>query len=979
MLNSCVQVITSNDNNPPKANFSMNNDEGTTNTDFIFDGSFSIDDNDDIKTLNYFWEYYSIFGRLIDSSFGMIDTACFQDTGKFIISLTVFDSDSLSDTKDDTIQISQHTDPVLVIADSCINFGPVEIDFVITKTLQITNSGNDTLNIDAIYFTGITKNAFSCDFENKIFIMPDSTKKLMIYFAPTEIDDYQAEININCNDPNLPAKKICMTGQGFNDLYYIDFINIIEDSLGFGNVKVGVDSTYGIVLKNTGEDDREILAAYIVGEGRSAYNCDFSSEFIISPGEERVLDIRFSPQDTLLYSAMLVVKSDDEFSTKKEIKLTGKGFTTYPIIQLDNLDSDTLAFGNIEATFTSTFLIKLMNIGDEVLDISAVFVTGPDNENFHCDFNQSLSINPNETTTINIHFSPLLNKFYEAQLNIHSNDLLFPNKKIYLKGQGFTDLFYIELINIENDSLDFGEIKVGVDSTFSIILKNRDENDREILAAYIVEEGKNSFQCDFSSEFVINAGEERNINITFSPQDTLLYTALLVIKSDNEFSTKKEIVLTGKGNNSFPLIQFSNIENDTLNFGNIEKSYSTELPLEMLNVGNETVDISAIFITGSDNMSFHCDFDQNFILNPNESKILNIKFSPEVNKVYEALLRIHSSVGQEIKTLVLTGKGIQRELEIIYPVGNELSFGEVELGKDTTLFIEVENKGDDVITIEDSYIKLDYENVFSCDFVQEFEVSPGQKRQIAITFSPADTLNYYAELVIITDESILNKKTLQINGKGYNSLSFIIDHNSLDFRNVVIKTISTKSFNISNKGNNSLSIYSVYFSGSDINYFSTDFEPIVILPDQSSSINISFLPTDVNELGENSVHIANNSQNYPICNIELFGQGVYAQEISTVDTIDFGEVQLNEGKLEVLDINNVGQIIISDLSISIDSGDFIFQLDQPIDIGIGSSISADIYFNPASSAGEKNAILSITTRDYGLLKVVYLKGKALAN
>ncbi len=979
-MNSCVQIITSDDNNPPKANFSINQKIGTTNTDFIFDGSFSSDDNDEIKSLNYFWEYYSIYGRRIDSAYGILDTACFQDTGKYVISLTVFDSDSLSDTKDDTIKINQHTDPVFVLIDSCINFGPVEIDFIVTEKLSLTNLGNDTLRISAVYFTGTNKNAFTCDFDTEIIIMPDSTKNLLINFAPIEVGDYESNININSNDPKLSNKKICIKGQGFNDLYYIEFINIENDSLGFDNIKVGLDSTYSIILKNTGEDDREILAAYIVGEGRNSFKCDFSSEFIIGAGEEGSLDISFSPQDTLIYSASLIIKSDDEFSKKKEIQLTGKGFTTNPIIQINNVEDDTLNFGNIETAFKTIYPIEIMNIGEEVLDVSAIFITGSDKENFSCDFNQSFSVNPNESSELNIQFLPDENKFYEAEININSNDLQFSNKKIYLKGQGFTDLFYIEIINIDNDSLEFGELKVGLDSTFSVILKNTDENNREILAAYIVEEGKNSFQCEFSSEFIINAGEERNLDITFSPQDTLFYSALLVIKSDNEFSTKKEIILTGKGTNRFPSIQISNVENDTLNFGNIEATLSSTLPLEISNIGDEVVDISAIFITGIDNENFHCDFNQNFSLNPNESNTINIQFSPDLNRSYLAELKILSIDGQLIKRIYLSGNGVQRDLQIIYPIGHDLFFGEIEVGKDTVIFVELENKGDDVVIIEDSYIVMDNNNVFSCNFLSEFEIKPGHKEQIAVTFSPSDTLDYSAELVIKTDEIEGNKKTLQISGKGYKRIFINIDKKSLIFGNVLINTSSTKNFNVHNKADYPLNIYSVYLSGPDKNYFSSDFgSEVTMQPNDSITINVMFTPTSDNPMGRNYIHVVNNSPNNSIGVVELVGQGSYPPEIETIDTLDFGEVNLHNNKMLNLSINNIGSVNISNLTLSLDNEDFIFQLDQPVDIMIGASIDVDIYFNPRSYAGDIEATLLINSENFGVLKEVVLKGKALAN
>ena len=621
ILTGCMQVISSKDNQPPKAQFSVNYKSANTSTQFIFDGSFSSDDHDLSSEMKYLWKYFSRFGKLIDSSFGIVDSAFFSDTGYYFINLTVFDSDSLTDSCEDTIHVSQSNAPTLTVIDTTIYFGPVELGYSVNQKLAITNSGTDTLKISAIFFTGDNKTAFSCNFEKMINVMPDSTELISINFSPEKLGMQFCDINIVTNDRENPTKQIAIVGEGFDDLYDIIIENLVQDTLDFGNVKVGSDSSFNLVLKNIGSEPREILAAYITGENKSAFRCNFSAEINLAAGESKNLEVEFLPQDTTFQTAMLVIKSDDQFSEKKEILLTGKGYKNSPIMKLIDIEDDLLDFSGTNIEKDETQELEIKNIGQDVLNISAIFVAGDDRNYFDCDFQQEISLEPGASYKLDITFTPTQKRTYSAQLKIYSNDTNAPVFTLNLSGTGTQSL--LEILSPTGSMIDFGNVKVDADSTITIKIKNTGDGDMTVEDIYLMNENGNAFRCDFQSEFLMEPGATTNFNVTFSPLKIQNYSADLVIKTDEIENNKKTIAINGIGYQAYTML----VDKDSLNFGNVYIGEESKMSINIVNNNDKDLRIFDVNLEGNYVNGFTVDFTDEISIPAQSNMQIEVTFT----------------------------------------------------------------------------------------------------------------------------------------------------------------------------------------------------------------------------------------------------------------------------------------------------------------------------------------------------------------
>lgn len=744
LILGCAQVIAPQKNNPPEARFSINPKVGNTQTKFILDGSFSSDDQDSVKNLTYFWEIFSSYGKRIDSVRGMVDTATFSDTGIHIINLTVFDSDSLFDSIGDTVLVNPYLEPAISSLDSAITFGPVEIGYTVSKNIKLTNLGQDTLKIDAVYFTGEDKAAFASNFESELSILPDSNKTLEVQFLPADTGEYKAFININSNDPQNPGIKAPLKGEGFQDLFDIDIVNMVSDTIDFGVVNAGADSTFVIELRNKSDNPREILAAYVTGAGKEAFDCEFPGEFIIDAGQTRDLEISFTPEDTVRYGAELIIKSDDPFSRKKTIKLSGRGYTNLPVLQNEYLSGDTLFFEKTESGLSSTRKIKLINRGNSTLNINAVYTTGSGKDVFTSNFSSNLNILPQEEKGLNISFNPDSNLSYIAKLVIMNDNKLNNRQELYLKGTGIKN--QLRVTKPRNEKLEYNRLSVGNDSTLKIEITNTGQEMKKVVAAYIIGENKDYFSCDFNNEIPVYPDEKIELDVTFAPQSEGDFAATLVIMTNEEVAKKKYIALSGEGFQIAPQIKVENVQKP-ISFGYVLINSDSSKTLTISNQGQAQLDILAVYFTGTHADLLQHDFSQETAIAPDKSKHFEIAYSPVSNeKLEDTYLNIFSNdPDTAIKKILIEGQGTHPPQVASQ---DTLNFGEVAIDASRQLTLQVKNIGQGpLINLNLKLESLDFDYQYS----QNIDLLPGTAINIPVAFSPVSTGEKSVQLILNSD------------------------------------------------------------------------------------------------------------------------------------------------------------------------------------------------------------------------------------
>ncbi len=255
-------------------------------------------------------------------------------------------------------------------------------------------------------------------------------------------------------------------------------------------------------------------------------------------------------------------------------------------------------------------------------------------------------------------------------------------------------------------------------------------------------------------------------------------------------------------------------------------------------------------------------------------------------------------------------------------------------------------------------------------------VTAGGSGSVGIKFSPNILGRLFSELIIESDAPT-SPDTLFIYGNAVNPV-FGFSSDTLNFGNVDVNKISTKTLTIKNTGSTNLFISNFSISGTDKNDFNLINAP---QPDTIPTLTSKDLLIDFKSsapgLKTAKLILESNVIGNPDT-IYLIGTASIGNINLSSNQINFGSIDINHDSISALKISNkgTGSLILSNYSvIGTDSSDFtVNRNDLPDTISSGKSINISIKFTPKTS-GNKNALLLILSNSAAGTDTVRLSGK----
>ena len=226
---------------------------------------------------------------------------------------------------------------VLVITpDDSWNYGMVTVNNTNTKVFSLQNTGNAILKISNLTLSGSNSNQYNIsDPLNTTFdIVPGGSVQVSIGFKPTSEGVKSASFVISSNADNAtPSKTISLNGTG--TLLQTKTLSVSPDVLyDFGNVVLNSTADEIFTVLNNGTASLSISALSLSGINADQYVIIYPviPSFILSPGENQKITVRFRPTVTGAKTTNLVVTNNsDNASPSKQITLNGTG-TAVPVI-----------------------------------------------------------------------------------------------------------------------------------------------------------------------------------------------------------------------------------------------------------------------------------------------------------------------------------------------------------------------------------------------------------------------------------------------------------------------------------------------------------------------------------------------------------------------------------------------------------------------------------------------------------------------
>jgi hypothetical protein len=215
-----------------------------------------------------------------------------------------------------------------------------------------------------------------------------------------------------------------------------------------------------------------------------------------------------------------------------------------------------------------------------------------------------------------------------------------------------------------------------------------------------------------------------------------------------------------------------------------------------------------------------------------------------------------------------------------------LDFGDVTKDFSSTQDVELINTGLGPLTVADLTITGDNAEVFQVLNPPAEQVEKDETYTLHVAFTPAQYLPYTATLTIDSDDEE-SPASVTLTGSGVEAPSPDIECSteSLDFGTVAAGSSSMNYFTCSNVGDGPLEISGVTFGGGGAFEVPTDLTNTTILPGQSQTIVVSYLPsTDAGDY--EYMDIASDDPDEPTTRITFVGNGGGADFQYPVAVID---------------------------------------------------------------------------------------------
>lgn len=543
----------------------------------------------------------------------------------------------------------------------------------------------------------------------------------------------------------------------------------------------------------------------------------------------------------------------------------------------------------------SQFNNFLQNKSDIPIKIDSITITGT-NSNEFINFQLSkFNLIKDESTNLQIDFTPITIGPKSAYLNIH-----ILNKTFVINIIGFSKNTFLILKN----NIQFEDTPLNENNIQNLVIKNNG-NQPETITNFNFLNNDNVFSInDFNANTIVNPQDSINVILKFNPKENKLYGGILKLNINNDCSPI-EVVLKGKGVS--PFLNLKNNEtfiNSNCNITKIDTFFTIR------NTGNGNLIIKEVNVLG-DTFS-EITLKDNFLTNnqfikPNDS--LNIAF------IYTSKNLDTSKITFQIYTnILLNNQNITQHNVSLFSVKPFLTLDDeffdfklVPINNSITKKIKFKNSGNVKINLNSNYIF----NNFTISNIEIVELFPKQETFADITFLGFNKDTIIEENININYDckkiNFVAKATIGSNVK-------IIDYvSNISFKDFKCKTNIDTNTIIKNIGNKPILIDSIVVKFKDNRLKLVEsFNKTILDVDDILKIQFSFSILS-SENYFNSIIIYSNSDNSIDSKIEIpINLNIYLLSLNLDKTIlNFEVLNPNQISFAELNILNNGQININ--------------------------------------------------------------------
>ena len=205
-------------------------------------------------------------------------------------------------------------EPNITVEPESLIFDTTAVGSSSVDMLSITNTGSDTL---LIYNLFSPDSIFSVNTDS-FNVLPGDSQIVLVTFVPNQPTDYSSDLFIVNNDPETDTLVVLLTGVGF---ILAPEISVDPIYLAFDTTAAGSSNLKLLTIYNIGN---ATLTISNISSTESVFSTNLTS-YDIQPGNSQMVQVAFTPTETIIYTSNLFVISNDSEMDTLIVPVSGVG------------------------------------------------------------------------------------------------------------------------------------------------------------------------------------------------------------------------------------------------------------------------------------------------------------------------------------------------------------------------------------------------------------------------------------------------------------------------------------------------------------------------------------------------------------------------------------------------------------------------------------------------------------------------------
>ena len=559
------------------------------------------------------------------------------------------------------------------------------------------------------------------------------------------------------------------------------------------------------------------------------------------------------------------------------------------------LGSPTMAFGNVAVGSSKTMQNTLTNF--KTANVTIVSIVGADSTVQVSGITLPLVLTPGQEVQFSVQVTP-------ASSGAISKTISFGDNTEFLASMTVTgDGVEAGQLVLAPSLVNFGNVKVGANSTSNVTLSNGGNTDLTVSQATL--SGASFTMGNLTLPLLLHPGQTAAVTVGFAPTGAGNFSGTVSFATTAAQSQAKSArkAQDQSGTVVLPLsgvgLQAGTLSANpaSLAFGNVQVGGNGSLTVTLTNNGGISLTVSQANVSGA-------GFTLSGLTLPvtlaaNQSVAFNVKFAPTVAGAVSGSLTVVSDGSNPSLTIPLTGTGIAPGQLSASPAS--LAFGNVQIGSSSNKSETLTNNGGTAVTI--SQATPTGTGYSMSGLTLPVTLAAGQSVGFTVTYAPTTAGAANGNLSIVSDAPG-SPLSIGLTGTGVAPGQLAANPVSLSFGNVLLGTTKLLTETLTNTGGAGVTISAATASGTGFTLSGLSL-PLTINAGQSTSFSVQFAPTTPGGVN-GTVSITSNGSN-PNLTIALSGSGATPGALSANPAaLAFGSVQVGNNASLSETLTNTG-------------------------------------------------------------------------